>query len=92
MTKECDYIIAYHGTDPETAKKIIESGVFKKGTYFAFKKKHAITFGGNYVFAVKFSADEHHWKGEEYEDIEEWQFHLRNAYSTSNIVTSKLEK
>ncbi len=80
LTQVCK--IAYHGTDPDSAKQILESGAFRTGTYFAFRIEDAIKFGGPCVFAVKFSEDPKHWKGES----DGWQFHLRNPYSTDNIL------
>ena len=45
--------IWYHGTTAEKAKKILESGYFKPGTWFAKEEKHAYKFGGNHIFKCK---------------------------------------
>lgn len=48
--------ICYHGTDEETAKKIIKEG-FSPNTYFAQHLEDAIGFGGKHVFDVCFPKD-----------------------------------
>ena len=68
-------VIAYHGTDKESAELILKQG-FKKKSYFAFKKEEAMNYG-DHIFTVVLSANPDRWKGEPVGD-ELWQFHLRN--------------
>ena len=58
MEKENKIIVAYHGTSKENHDKILKSGYFKKGTWFAFDKKDAIHYGGLFVFKCYFNKDE----------------------------------
>ena len=80
-----DSIIAYHGTSLENAREIYKSKEFKRGTYFAFKKIHAVRFGGNCVFGVKFCCEPKHWKGES----DGWQFHLRESWPYKYVTSCK---
>ena len=45
--------ICYHGTDKQTASKILLEG-FEIGTHFARHLEDAIEFGGDHIFEVSF--------------------------------------
>lgn len=77
-------ILMYHGTNKKVAELIQCTG-FKEGTWFARDKKDALTFGGPYVFAVGFSDDPKHWRGQS--DGEMWQFWLRDSIGPEKIVS-----
>lgn len=86
-------MIAYHGTNPKAAKSIKREG-FRKGTYFAFRKRDAIKFGGLCVFTVEFSDEPILWKVEgRLMDLSKagtnkcWQFH-----TTIPIEMNKIKK
>lgn len=60
-------VCAYHATTPQGAMEIITSGVFKKGTHFAFDAYDALCYAGPIVFRVYFDlsylgdSDEEEW-------------------------------
>lgn len=76
-------VIAYHGTNKKAAESIQRTG-FMAGTWFARDKKDALTFGGPYIFSVKFSDDLEHWRGQS--DGKIWQFWLRDSIGPEKIV------
>ena len=73
---------AYHGTSPENARAIMESGAFRVGTWFADEKADAIKFGGLVVFTVELDP-----KGFKNGNPDDWQFHLRDPLSV-DVVTN----
>lgn len=89
-----DEMIAYHGTNRICAESIERHG-FRKGTYFAFRRLHAIKFGGLFVFKVELSDDPELWKVDGgLMDLSKagtsdcWQFHLTIPLSPSVILES----
>lgn len=72
-------IICFHGTSKSTAERILKVG-FQKGTYFARHLETALSFGGPYVFYVRFEEDG-------FNNLEEgwWQFHLAEKVGIDKI-------
>lgn len=73
---------AYHATTFDNARAILESGIFKKGTYFAFNPVEALKWAGPIVFEAEF--DEDGFKGEPCD----WQFWIREDIPISDICRS----
>ncbi len=82
MEKENKIIVAYHGTSKENHDKILKSGYFKKGTWFAFDKKDAIHYGGLFVFKCYFNKDEF-LNGNK----DDWQFFLNKNINLFDLNT-----
>ena len=73
---------AFHATTIEGAGQILASGVFKRGSYFAFKIEDALRFAGPVVFRGEFQEDG--FKGES----DGWQFHLREDMPITSLCNS----
>ena len=71
----------YHGTSKENVIKILESGYFKENTYYARKLKHAIRFGGNWVFTIRANFPDKTPLG--------WQIIAAHSISIDSIVSIK---
>jgi len=56
-----EYKLWYHGTNKESASKILKNG-FKEGTYFARHLEDALGFGGEYVFEVALKLNHKYWE------------------------------
>lgn len=66
----------YHGTSQEAAEKILTSGAFHIGTWFARTADQAKRFGGPYLFEVEMECDQTPLG---------WQVHLANALPLSAV-------
>ncbi len=77
-------VTAYHGTSPENARAILDSGAFRENTWFAYKKWVSLKFGGPIVFVVKL--DRAGFRNIDVGPMAAWQFHLREPLST-DVVT-----
>ena len=82
MSNADNKILAYHATTLERARQILESGVFKYGTYFAYKTEDALNFAGPVVFACEFQSEK--FQGEP----DGWQFHLISDIPLEELCTS----
>jgi len=72
----------YHGTSKENALKILKSGYFRENTYYARQSKHAVKFGGNYVFGIKVNFPKENPLG--------WQIIASNKILTNRIVSLRI--
>lgn len=76
--------ICYHGTNKENMESIRENG-FNPWTYFGKHLEEAVWYGGEYIFEVLFSEDDHHlpdfWK-----DPDKWQFICHERVLPDKIV------
>lgn len=74
---------AYHATTIEGASAILASGVFKRGSYFAFDVNDALRFAGPVVFKGEFETAR--FKGEP----DGWQFWLREDLPLASLCSSR---
>lgn len=75
---------AYHATTIACAKEILTSGVFKKGTYFAFKIEDALKFAGPVIFVAEF--DDAGFQNCDHDN--DWQFWLRDDFRLEELCCS----
>ncbi len=72
-------IIYYHGTGPQNAKVIRETG-FHKGTYLAKHLEDVLHYGGRHVFEV--ALDRHRIK-----NVSDWQISTAVRIKPDRIVS-----
>lgn len=74
----------YHGTTKENHDKILRSGCFQAGTYFAKHLEDALGYGGLHVFEVLGSVG--YFEGETPEGCDLWQVRFDSPLSTDLIL------
>jgi len=81
--KTIEKIKAYHGTSKETAREILKSCIFKKGTWFGLEKEDALKCGGEYLFEAQFDKSK-------FNNEDSWQFFTECEFKLEELETKVL--